>query len=215
MFLSLMLLLTGNPIAAYHTSAQQVPATVPAERLEELDALAAEIAGGRHAVVFICTHNSRRSHLAQLWAQAAAFQCGLNEVRTYSGGTEVTAFNPRAIAALERAGWQAEAPESSASNPVRRLAADGVPAQPCWSKRYDDPANPAKDFVAVMTCSEADGACPVVFGAAARVSLPYVDPKISDGTPNEQAVYDARSAEIAAEMLYVMQRAAALRKSAR
>jgi len=215
MFLSLMLLLTGNPIAQFDNAAQRVPATVSAERLEELDALAAEIAGGRNELVFICTHNSRRSHLAQLWAQAAAFQCGLNEVRTFSGGTEVTAFNPRAVAALERAGWRVTAAASDASNPRRVLAADAVPDQACWSKRYDDPANPAANFIAVMTCTEADGACPVVFGAAARFAVPYVDPKRADGTPDEQAVYDTRSAEIAAEMLYVMQRAAALRKGGR
>lgn len=211
MLLSLMLLFTGNPVAAFESAAARVPAEVSTERLEELNAFAAEIAGGHTEIVFICTHNSRRSHLAQLWAQAAAFQCGLNEVRTYSGGTEVTAFNPRAIAALERAGWHAAPPEAASPNPRRWLSATGVPAQPCWSKRYDDPANPASGFVAVMTCTEADGACPIVFGATTRISLPYIDPKLADGTPEEQAVYDARSAAIAAEMLYVMQRAATLR----
>ena len=211
MVLALMLLLSGNPIASFDAAARRVPADVPAERLEELDAFAAEIAAGRNEVVFICTHNSRRSHFAQLWAQAAAFHCGLNEVRTYSGGTEVTAFNPRAIASLERMGWQVATTEPDAKNPRRFLSAEGVPAQACWSKRYDDAANPQKDFIAVLTCTEADGACPVVFGAAARISLPFVDPKRADGTPDEAAVYDARSSAIAAEMLYVMQRAAALR----
>ncbi|MBW2160612.1 MAG: hypothetical protein JRH14_11750 [Deltaproteobacteria bacterium] len=38
----------------------------------------------------------------------------------------------------------------------------------CFSKTYDDPGNPAEGFVAVMTCSEADEACPVVSGAALR-----------------------------------------------
>ena len=129
MILALMLLLTGNPIASFDAAARRVPADVPAERLEELDALAAEIAAGRNEVVFICTHNSRRSHFAQLWAQAAAFHCGLNDVRTFSGGTEVTAFNPRAIASLERMGWQVATTEPDAKNPRRFLSAEGVPVQ--------------------------------------------------------------------------------------
>ncbi|MGA1373243.1 MAG: protein-tyrosine-phosphatase [Flavobacteriales bacterium] len=206
-----MLTLAGNPIATFAPAAELLPSTLPAERLGELDELAATIAGGQSDLVFICTHNSRRSHMAQLWAQAAAFHVGLNDVKTYSGGTEVTAFNPRAVAALERAGWTAEIEGTADRNPVRRLSAAGVPAQRCWSKRYDDASNPPSGFIAVMTCSEADGACPVVFGASARFSLPYIDPKISDGTPEESDTYDARSAQIASEMLYVMQTAARLR----
>lgn len=211
MILALMLLLSGNPIASFEAAARRLPAEIPSERLEELDALAAEIAAGRNEVVFICTHNSRRSHLAQLWAQAAAFHCGLNNVRTYSGGTEATAFNPRTSAALQRMGWTVTTAEPETPNPRRWVSADGVPGQACWSKRYDDPANPQQHFIAVMTCTEADGACPVVFGAAARIALPYMDPKLADGTPEEAAVYDERSATIATEMLYVMQRAATLR----
>jgi len=211
--LLLMFTLAGNPIAAFTPAADLLPVTLPEERLTELHELAAAIAGGETSLVFICTHNSRRSHMAQLWAQAAAFHLGLNDVNTYSGGTEVTAFNARAVAALERAGWTAEIEGTADRNPVRRLSAAGVPAQPCWSKRYDDAANPQSGFIAVMTCSEADGACPVVFGASARFSLPYIDPKVSDGTPEESSTYDARSAQIAAEMLYVMQTAARLRSA--
>ena len=42
---------------------------------------------------FICTHNSRRSHLAQVWAQAAAAYYGIRNVCCYSGGTEETAVS--------------------------------------------------------------------------------------------------------------------------
>jgi len=46
---------------------------------------------------FICTHNSRRSHIAQLWVQTAAHYFGIRGVETYSGGTEATEFNSRAV----------------------------------------------------------------------------------------------------------------------
>jgi arsenate reductase (thioredoxin) len=60
-----------------------------------------------------------------------------------------------------------------------------------------------------MTCDEADQDCPFVKGAALRISLPYEDPKVADGTPEEAARYDARSRQIATEMLYLFSKVAA------
>ena len=37
---------------------------------------------------FICTHNSRRSHLSQIWAQTLAVYFKINNAYCYSGGTE-------------------------------------------------------------------------------------------------------------------------------
>ena len=187
-------------------------AAIPAERKESLDLLAdfvmeRKAAGATADLTFICTHNSRRSHLSQLWAATAAWSFGHDHVRTYSGGTEATAFNPRAVAAVERAGFQVVRPEGK--NPVVEVSfTKDHAAERCWSKKYDDPANPQKDFCAVMTCSEADKNCPIVLGALDRISLPYNDPKEADNTPGEAARYDERCLQIAAELWYVMQRAA-------
>lgn len=187
-------------------------AAIPAERKESLDLLAdfvmeRKAAGATADLTFICTHNSRRSHLSQLWAATAACSFGQDHVRTYSGGTEATAFNPRAVAAVERAGFQVVRPEGK--NPVVEVSfTKDHAAERCWSKKYDDPANPQKDFCAMMTCSEADKNCPIVLGALDRISLPYNDPKEADNTPGEAASYDERCLQIAAELWYVMQRAA-------
>jgi hypothetical protein len=67
---------------------------------------------------------------------------------------------------------------------------------------YADAANPQREFCAIMTCSQADEACPNVAGAANRIAIPYEDPKAADGTPEEAAVYDERCAQIARETLY-------------
>ena len=164
-------------------------------------------AGATADLTFSCTHHSRRSHLSQLWAATAAWSFGQDHVRTYSGGTEATAFNPRAVAAVERAGFLVVRPEGK--NPVVEVSfTKDHAAERCWSKKYDDPANPQKDFCAVMTCSEADRNCPIVFGALDRISLPYNDPKEADNTPEEAVRYDERFLQIAAELWYVMQRAA-------
>lgn len=154
-------------------------------------------------LVFICTHNSRRSHLAQVWATSMAKFFGLDGIYSWSGGTEATAFHPNAIEALRRAGFSIA--DAEGKNPVYEVRySEYAPPIGCFSKVYDHPDNPSRDFGAVMTCSDADENCPIVSGASWRLSLTYDDPKVSDGTPEEAAVYDARVKEIGAELWYVM-----------
>lgn len=158
-------------------------------------------------LLFICTHNSRRSHLGQVWARVAA-ESYVIKVETYSGGTETSAFNPRAVAALTRAGVSIEKTTED-DNPVYHVRyAKDRPAITCFSKVHNQPPNPKRDHAAIMVCDSADAACPVVEGAAVRVAIPYVDPKSSDGTPEESAKYDERCAQIAREMIYVFDSAA-------
>lgn len=179
-------------------------------RLREIAAWIAErgTAGEEAALTFICTHNSRRSHICQLWAQAFAWKYGLDHVRCYSGGTEATAFHPNAVSAMRACGFDIELAEES-DNPLYhvRYSGDTEPVT-VFSKTFGDVFNPSAGFAAIMTCTDADEACPFVPGGAARFSLPYEDPKASDGTPDASRVYFERSLKIAAEMLYVMRCAA-------
>ncbi len=150
---------------------------------------------------FICTHNSRRSHLSQIWAQTLADHFEI-KIETFSGGTEATAFHPNAVAAVERAGFLVE--KKGTHNPKYEVQVDddGKPMV-CFSKKFDQHPNPTSEFVAVMTCSEADTECPIVHGADKRIKLFYEDPKVSDRTPAESITYDARCKQIATEMYYV------------
>jgi arsenate reductase len=178
-------------------------ARIPEARKVDLARLAEYVASVPAAhLVFICTHNSRRSHFAQVWAAAAAHRFGVGEVFTYSGGTETTAVNRRAVAALERAGFQVERADVG-DNPryLVSFAPDAPPVE-CFSKQYDHPANPKHDFAAVMTCAEADAGCPFIPGAAFRIALAYEDPKAADDTPEEQQRYDERCRQIGAELYY-------------
>ncbi|MEP1095324.1 MAG: protein-tyrosine-phosphatase [Cyclobacteriaceae bacterium] len=150
---------------------------------------------------FICTHNSRRSHLGQIWAQTAAAYFD-EEVVTFSGGTEATVFHPNAIAALKRAGFEIEASDETNPRYSVRFSRQADPLV-CFSKKYDDEPNPKSDFAAIMTCSEADQECPIIPGVSERIKLLYEDPKIADGTSEEASKYDERCRQIATEMLYV------------
>jgi hypothetical protein len=164
-------------------------------------------------LTFICTHNSRRSQMCQIWAATAAAYYGIPQVETYSGGTEVTAFNARAVAALHRAGFVIDDPKRT-QNPryTVRFHAAG-PESECFSKVYSDASNPKTEFCAVMTCSVADKQCPIVQGASKRISLPFDDPKAFDGTPQESAKYDERCQQIARELLYVFSEVRSLEQS--
>ncbi len=155
---------------------------------------------------FICTHNSRRSHLGQIWATLSAHYYGIERVSAFSGGTEATAFNPRAVAAIERAGFGVS--KSPGENP-HYLVRHSLQAKEseCFSKRFDDDFNPQVDFAAIMTCSDADRNCPLISGAT-RLSLPYLDPKAGDDTPEEAQLYDERCEQLACEMLYVFEQVA-------
>lgn len=174
------------------------------ERKETLKQLAATIAENPEEVnlTFICTHNSRRSHMSQLWAQTAAAYYGVKNVNCYSGGTEATAFNPRAIKAMRKAGMHIEQTDEN-SNPLY-LASYAKTANPikAFSKKYDDKMNPSTGFIAVMTCSHADEACPIVHGADERIAVTYIDPKEADNTPEEESRYNERCKQIATEMFY-------------
>ena len=141
--------------------------------------------------------------MAQLWAQAAAYYYGVSGVECFSGGTEATAFNPRAVDTMRKVGFEIQS-ISDGQNPFyeARFSSE-APLFKIFSKKYDDPFNPSRDFAAIMTCSHADENCPIVFGASKRIAITYNDPKDFDGTPQEAQKYMERALEIGREMLFV------------
>ncbi|WKK60122.1 low molecular weight phosphatase family protein [Sphingobacterium sp. BN32] len=152
---------------------------------------------------FICTHNSRRSHLAQIWAQVASSYFKIPNTYCYSGGTEATAVFPKVAETLSDQGFKLCAIGQS-GNPVYAIKfSDNDMPIIAFSKTYDNPFNPISEFAAVMTCSQADEACPFIVGAEKRIPIRYEDPKVSDGTPEQSQVYKKRSLQIASEMFYV------------
>ncbi|NMM49891.1 arsenate reductase/protein-tyrosine-phosphatase family protein [Marinigracilibium pacificum] len=165
-----------------------------------------EITGMKPKLLFVCTHNSRRSQLAQVWASVAAADRGMaDRIPAFSGGTEVTAFYPAAVNTLKDIGFEIDhIPEGDEEPEIYQVYYDKN-EQPliCFSKVYDDEANPKEEFAAIMTCSSADNDCPFIPGTTCRIPLRYEDPKISDGTNNQKQVYAERSDQIALEMVYL------------
>ncbi|MFV8270476.1 low molecular weight phosphatase family protein [Flavobacterium sp. GT2N3] len=151
----------------------------------------------------ICTHNSRRSHLTQVWAQTAAAHFNIKNVFCYSGGTEATALFPMAAKTLEQSGFKIKT-IAVGTNPIYAIKY-GENEHPiiAFSKTYDDDFNPQSEFAAIMTCSQADGGCPFIAGAEKRIPITFEDPKAFDNTPQQAEKYQERSLQIATEMFYV------------
>lgn len=152
---------------------------------------------------FICTHNSRRSHLSQVWAQTAAHYYGIKNVFCYSGGTEATALFPKVAETLKNTGFKIQK-LSEENNPVYAIKfAESESPVIGFSKTYDNEFNPESGFGAIMTCSQADNGCPFISGAEKRIPITFEDPKAFDNTPQQTEKYQERSLQIANEMFYV------------
>lgn len=152
---------------------------------------------------FICTHNSRRSHLSQVWAQTAAAYYNIENVFCYSGGTEATALFPKVAETLVNTGFEIKI-ISKGDNPIYAIKYN-TNDHPVigFSKSYEDDFNPQSEFAAILTCSQADGGCPFIAGAEKRIPITFDDPKAFDNTPLQTEKYQERSIQIATEFLYV------------
>jgi len=152
---------------------------------------------------FICTHNSRRSHLSQVWAQTMAYYFNIKNVFCYSGGTEATALFPIAAETLKNSGFKVKT-ISEGNNPIYSIKyADNEHPIIAFSKKLDDDFNPKSEFAAIMTCSQADNGCPFIAGAEQRIPITFEDPKAFDNTPQQAEKYKERSLQIATELFYV------------
>jgi arsenate reductase len=196
----------------YNTIEQQIQSlsfdSITASRKLELEPLIAFVQEKTNTkqeirLNFICTHNSRRSHLAQVWAQTAAAYYKIKHVTCYSGGTEATALFPSVATTLQKSGFEIES-LSTGDNPVYSIKYHQN-EHPIigFSKNYDNHFNPNAAFAAILTCSSADKGCPFIAGAEKRIPIPFEDPKAFDNTPQQSEKYQERSIEIATSIFYV------------
>lgn len=154
-------------------------------------------------LVYICTHNSRRSHYGQVWAKVASEYYKVKNLSTFSGGTEATAFNINAINALKRVGFEVKPINVEKNSTYHVTFDDNEKPIVCFSKVYNHEKNPQIEFAAIMTCSDAEENCPFIPGVELRIGTTYDDPKSFDNTPLQDAKYDERCKQIALETLYV------------
>jgi hypothetical protein len=153
------------------------------------------LAGGSASIMFLCTHNSRRSQMAQAWGLAAAARFDV-PVTCYSGGTGPTRVHSSAMAGLSALGFDVlPAGEGRFS-----VAFSHAGRTELWSKRYQDAAK-ERQFIAIANCSQADEGCPTIPSARTRLAMLYDDPRVADGHPDEVQVYTACASTIGRELM--------------
>jgi arsenate reductase (thioredoxin) len=178
-------------------------------RIKELQSLIDYIQEKKHKNLpihlnFICTHNSRRSQFAQVWAHLAAIYYTIENFYSHSSGTSVTACNPRMIQTLNAIGFKIS-PHLKETQIYYTLNFSQQLSQIIlYSKLNTQAIDQDLPFAALMICTNADQNCPLLSNAEKRISLPHHDPKAYDHTPLETKKYAETSRQIATELFYVM-----------
>lgn len=184
--------------------------SISIERKQKLEELAKSVEHSykktrKSNLVFVCTHNSRRSHFGQLMATIMAVHFGL-DITSYSAGTETTRFHPNAIAAILSVGFnlvpQTNSSKSSNTVFVLSYSTDEKQSIKCFSKTIFDESLPKDKFIAIMVCSDANENCPFIPGADIRFSLAYEDPKIYDNDDDAVNHYKESLFQIGTELAF-------------
>ena len=157
------------------------------------------------SISFVCEHNSRKSHLGQIWTTLATQYYQLDHVKCYSGGTTPTYVNQRIINALGNTGIQISEKGIAGHGP-KYLLDYGKSSRgfEIFSKRFDHPMNPDTNYLAISLCLNPDECCPISYGADKQLSIPYEDLQPFGNTPLESAKYDEQCRMVARDMFYMM-----------
>jgi len=114
-------------------------------------------------VLFICTHNSARSQMAEGLVNHDL----TGKVEACSAGTDPTFVNPLAVAVMKEL---------------------GIDISGHRSKSIDEFVNEKFDFV-ITLCDHAAESCPVFFGGTRRMHMGFPDPSAITGTEQEKLAF--------------------------
>lgn len=115
---------------------------------------------GKGRVLFVCTHNSARSQMAEGLLRSLAGE----RFEAYSAGTEATLVRPEAVSVMDEVGIDISGQESKTLDPYLKETFDHV----------------------VTVCDDANEACPFFPGAKGRLHWSLPDPSAADGTREER-----------------------------
>lgn len=161
--------------------------------------------GNEARISFVCEHNSRMSHLGQIWTRMATLYYEIENIESFSGGTTPTYVNHRILNALDHTGFKISETGMAGHGP-KYLLDSGNPenAFEIFSKRYDHHMNPDTAYIAVSLCYNTEECCPISGGADLQLSMPYEDLQPWDNTPSESVRYDEQCRIIARDMFYMI-----------
>tara|TARA_B110000444_G_C18848126_1_gene603468 strand:- start:4373 stop:4972 length:600 start_codon:yes stop_codon:yes gene_type:complete len=154
---------------------------------------------------YICTHNSRRSQLSQIWSETLSVYFNKKNIFSFSGGTQVTEVYEGLILLLEQVGFNITKESKVINSTLSIDYGDPNNKIKIYSKLFNCNSNPKTNFIAIINCESADKNCPIVHGAEYKFFLPFKDPKLMDGTNNENIYYSKTNMEIASTLKYLFE----------
>ena len=181
----------------FKTALHQID-SIKSGRLDVLDKIASKITSRlkldlKANVVFVCTHNSRRSQIAEVSLRSFLKVLQIPEISVFSCGTEKTGIPDQIVRLLEGLGF-----EVLKTGEFINVGSEITLS----SKTFDDPGLPP-NLLAIMVCDHASESCPFVPSFSERISLEFQDPKSADGSPQETVSYENAWKKISREMAYL------------
>jgi len=144
-------------------------------------------------IVFLCTHNSRRSQLCQVWGIILSKIYNI-DLKFNSAGTEKTEVNKNILYCFSHIGLEVKG---------NKIIYEDLSIS-LHSKLLDE-IQPNK-FISIMTCSDAEKSCPSDSRSIKNISMTYQDPKVFDYKEKEKDEYLKTSKLIAKELNYVLKK---------
>ena len=144
-------------------------------------------------IVFLCTHNSRRSQLCQVWGSILSKIYNI-DLKFNSAGTEKTEVYKTVFYCFSNVG--VEIKDSKVFYRDLSLSLNSKVLEEIQSDK----------FISIMTCSDAEKSCPSDSRSIKNISMTYQDPKVFDYTEKEKDEYLKTSKLIAKELNYVLKK---------
>ena len=144
-------------------------------------------------IVFICTHNSRRSIFCEVWANILANKY-LKNINFYSAGTERTSIHNEVIKSFSRLGIKTK------ENTIQIGETSIILKSKILKELKLD------SFISIFTCGEAEESCPIDRRSQINIPLLFDDPKRYDGLKNERIEYDKTCSLIAKKLNFIIKR---------
>tara|TARA_B100001079_G_scaffold142196_1_gene121790 strand:+ start:344 stop:916 length:573 start_codon:yes stop_codon:yes gene_type:complete len=142
-------------------------------------------------IVFLCTHNSRRSQLCQVWGSILSKIYNI-DLKFNSAGTEKTEVHKTIFYCFSNVGIEIK--DSKIFYGDLSLSLHSKVLEEIQSDK----------FISIMTCSDAEKSCPSDSRSIRNISMIYQDPKIFDDTEKEREEYSKTSKLIAEELNYII-----------
>ena len=161
------------------------------KRLDNIASVINENLNKTRSIVFLCTHNSRRSQICEVWGKVFA-EIYRKKININSAGAFKTVVHSQVYESIVKCGLVVDNKKEIFFD-KKKFKLN--------SKTIDSLT--MKNFIAVMTCSNAEKSCPNDPRSIRNIKMFFNDPRIYDETDKMSREYLNTTIYIAEELNYI------------